>query len=98
LKECVHLTACLCVQAYAAFTFAEACMKAMHGRVSEQYAYVASDLTSLPFFASKVRLGPNGVQEVLPLPPMTATEKAAMDAAIPELHGSITKGVQFAQN
>jgi malate dehydrogenase len=84
------------VQAYAAFTFAEACMKAMHGQVSEQYAYVASELTSLPFFASKVRLGPSGVTAVLPLPVMTGSEKSALAAAIPELQGSIEKGIKFA--
>lgn len=71
-------------------------MKAMHGNESEQYAYVASELTPLPFFASKVKLGPSGVAAILPLPEMNATEKSAMDAAIGELKASIDKGVSFA--
>lgn len=71
-------------------------MKAMRGQRVEECAYVASHLTSLPFFASKVRLGPHGVQDIPPLPPMTSFEEAAFQAMQKELKGSIDKGIEFA--
>ena len=49
--------------AYAAAEFGHSCLKALSGdpKVIE-CAYVDSHLTELPFFASQVRLGPEGVQ------------------------------------
>ena len=52
--------------AYAAAEFGVSCLKALAGEPDIiECAYVESHLTELPFFASPVRLGPNGV-EVLP--------------------------------
>lgn len=49
--------------AYAAAKFAEACLKALSGDPAVvECAFVASHLTELPFFASRVRLGPSGVE------------------------------------
>lgn len=49
--------------AYAAAKFAESCLSAMSGRPGVvECAYVESHLTDLAFFASQLRLGPNGVQ------------------------------------
>jgi malate/lactate dehydrogenase len=59
--------------------------------------YVASSLTSVPFFASPVRLGRHGVDAVLPLPPLSASEKAALRAMLPELQANVDKGVAFAR-
>jgi malate dehydrogenase len=84
------------VQAYAAFKFAESCMKAMHGQTITECAYVASQLTPLPFFASPVRLGPHGVKEILSLPPMSAVEQRGFEKLQSELKSSIDKGVTFA--
>jgi malate dehydrogenase len=54
--------------AYAAAKFAESCLSALAGDPGVvECAYVDSHLTELPFFASPVRLGPNGV-EVPPFP------------------------------
>ncbi len=49
--------------AYAASRFAEACLRAMGGEAGVvECAYVASSLvTDLPFFASPLRLGPQGI-------------------------------------
>ena len=49
--------------AYAAAEFADSCMRAMldvEGIV--ECAYVQSSLTELPFFASPLRLGRNGIK------------------------------------
>jgi malate dehydrogenase len=52
----------------------------------------------VPFFASKVLLGPHGVSKVLGVGEMDAFERAAFDAMLPELKGQIAKGVEFASN
>lgn len=54
--------------AYAAAKFAESCLRAIAGEPIVECAYVESHLTELPFFASRVRLGRNGV-EVRARPP-----------------------------
>jgi malate dehydrogenase len=84
--------------AYAAARFAEACLRAMAGEGGVvECAFVASALTSLPFFASRVRLGRGGAEEVLPLGPMNDMEQRNYDTMLPELAGSIRKGVEFVQ-
>jgi malate dehydrogenase len=49
--------------AYAAARFAESCLNAMAGQDGVvECAYVASSVTDLPYFASPVKLGVNGIQ------------------------------------
>ena len=59
-------------------------------------AFVNSDVTELPFFASKVRLGPEGVEEVLPVGELTEVEQKGYQEMLPQLKGNIDKGVAFA--
>lgn len=61
-------------------------------------AYVESKVTELPYFASKVRLGPSGVAEVFGLGELNAVERKGVDDLIPVLRGNIEKGVSFAKN
>lgn len=83
--------------AYAAARFAEAAMRALRGDAGVvECAYVASSLTDLPFFASQVRLGPQGIDEFLPLPAMTPVERDNFEGMKAELAESIKKGVDFA--
>lgn len=83
--------------AWAAARFADACLRAMSGESGViECAYVQSRLTSLPFFASPVRLGRKGVEEFLPLGPLSEEEQRGYDAMLPELSSSIQKGVEFA--
>lgn len=66
--------------AYAAAVFAESCLKAMSGEAGvHDYAFVASSLTELPYFASRVRLGKEGIEEVLPLGELNAAEAAGLE-------------------
>eukprot|EP00244_Chara_vulgaris_P014512 TRINITY_DN9126_c0_g1_i2.p1 TRINITY_DN9126_c0_g1~~TRINITY_DN9126_c0_g1_i2.p1 ORF type:complete len:388 (+),score=69.70 TRINITY_DN9126_c0_g1_i2:72-1166(+) len=82
--------------AYAAAKFANSCLRAMKGESGiVECAYVASEVTELPFFASRVVIGRNGVDEFLPLGPMNEYERMGLGKAIPELRASIEKGVQF---
>ena len=49
--------------AYAAAEFGHSCLRALAGEANViECAYVESHLTELSFFASPVRLGPEGVQ------------------------------------
>ncbi|MCO5560784.1 hypothetical protein L7F22_014404 [Adiantum nelumboides] len=83
--------------AYAGALFAESCLKGLNGESGVvECSYVASSVTDLPFFASKVRLGKNGVEEVLGLGTLSEYEKKALEALKPELKNSIQKGIDFA--
>ncbi|XP_050207994.1 malate dehydrogenase, glyoxysomal-like [Mercurialis annua] len=82
--------------AYAAVKFADACLRGMRGDAGViQCAYVASQVTELPFFASKVRLGRTGVEEIFPLGPLNEYERTGLEKAKKELGASIQKGVSF---
>jgi len=83
--------------AYAAARFAESALRGLSGDDDViECTFVPSDITELPFFASKVRLGPEGAAEVYPLGVLTEFEKAGLEALKPELLGSIDKGISFA--
>lgn len=86
--------------AAAAATFAEACMRAMRGEPGiVECAYVASTLVQkCSFFATKVRLGTRGVEQVLGYGVLSPEEKASFEKMLPELQGSIAKGVTFVKH
>lgn len=82
--------------AFAAAKFADACLRGLRGDAGiVECAFVASQVTELPFFASKVRLGRGGAEEIFPLGPLSEYERAGLDKAKEELAGSIEKGVSF---
>ncbi|KAJ3705758.1 hypothetical protein LUZ61_009463 [Rhynchospora tenuis] len=87
--------------AYAAARFVESSLRALDGD-SEVYecAFVQSELTELPFFASRIKLGKRGVQAVISddLQGLTEYEAKALEALKPELKASIEKGIAFVQN
>ncbi|CAN6459430.1 unnamed protein product [Victoria cruziana] len=82
--------------AYAAAKFADACMRGLRGDAGiVECAFVASGVTELPFFASKVRLGRSGIEEIYPLGPLNEFERAGLEKAKKELAVSIEKGISF---
>lgn len=83
--------------AYAGFRFASSLMQAMGGASNVvECAYVPSELTDLPFFASKVQLGPNGAEKVIPFANLSAFEKEKLETEVKlELEKNITKGIGF---
>ncbi|XP_047964310.1 malate dehydrogenase, chloroplastic-like [Salvia hispanica] len=87
--------------AYAAARFVESSLRALDGD-SDVYecAYVESNITELPFFASRIKLGRKGVEAVISseLHGLTDYENKALEALKPELKASIEKGVAFVQN
>ncbi|PSS07914.1 malate dehydrogenase [Actinidia chinensis var. chinensis] len=85
--------------AYAAARFVESSLRALDGDGDVyECCYVQSELTELPFFASRVKLGRKGVEEVISsdLHGLTAYELTALEALKPELEASIEKGIMFA--
>ncbi|XP_010277741.1 PREDICTED: malate dehydrogenase, mitochondrial [Nelumbo nucifera] len=83
--------------AYAGAVFADACLKGLNGVPDVvECSFVQSNVTELTFFASKVRLGKNGVEEVLGLGPLSDYEKQGLESLKPELKASIEKGIKFA--
>ncbi|EJK71399.1 hypothetical protein THAOC_07168 [Thalassiosira oceanica] len=69
----------------------------MRGEGVVQCAFVESDLTDAEFFASPVRFGPNGVEEILPLGDLSPYEQQWFDKMMPELKKPNCKGKRFCQ-
>merc|ERR1712203_525342 len=81
---------------YAAARFTDSLIKAMDGQEGViECAYVASNVTEAPYFATPILLGPNGVAKDLGLGTLTEFEEGLLKAALPELQGSIKKGIEF---
>ncbi|GLJ55761.1 hypothetical protein SUGI_1197440 [Cryptomeria japonica] len=75
--------------AYAGALFANACLKGLNGEPNVvECSYVQSTITELPFFASKVRLGKNGLEEVLGLGSLSEFEQQGLESLKPELKDS----------
>mmetsp|Transcript_8127 Transcript_8127/g.11615 ORF Transcript_8127/g.11615 Transcript_8127/m.11615 type:complete len:229 (+) Transcript_8127:577-1263(+) len=84
--------------AYAGYIFTENVLKAINGDESiVQCAFVESDLTDAPFFASPCKFGKNGVEEVLGFGDLSPYEREWFDKMLPELKKQIQKGVDFAK-
>ncbi|CAN6828054.1 unnamed protein product [Brassica oleracea] len=74
------------VKAGAAVKFADACLKGLRGDANiVECAFVATHVTELPFFASKLRLGRCGVNEVYSLGPFNEYERMGLEKAKKEL-------------
>lgn len=82
--------------AYAGFLFTESILKGLKGESVTACAFVESKLTEAAYFASPCKLGPNGVEQVLPFGEISAYEKQWLDKMMPELKTQIQKGIDFA--
>ncbi|KAG4118722.1 hypothetical protein ERO13_D11G035100v2 [Gossypium hirsutum] len=86
--------------AYAAARFVESSLRALDGDGDVyECSFVQSDLTNLPFFASRIKLGRNGVEALIPsdLIGLSEYEDKTLEALKPELKASIKKGIAFVQ-
>merc|ERR1712012_1171054 len=83
--------------AYAAARFTDSLMKAKSGKEVVECAYIASSVTEAPYFATPVKLGPNGVESNLGLGNLNAYEEELVKKGLPELMGSIKKGIEFVE-
>jgi len=85
--------------AQAGYFFAEKVLLAASGEEQTECAYVESSLSGdkdVPYFASPVVLGKNGIESIPPLAPLSPFEQQRLTALLPELKASIKNGVEFA--
>merc|ERR1712230_289919 len=87
--------------AMAGARFAESLLKAAQGEKGVvEPTFVDSPLykdQGVEFFASKVLLGPNGVEEIQDVGKITAEEQKLLDACLDDLKKNIQKGVAFVE-
>lgn len=85
--------------AYAGARFVGSLLRALNGEAGvSECAFVESPVASTDFFASRVELGVEGVEKIHGLGELSAFEKECFDKLIPELQGSIEKGIKFASS
>lgn len=80
----------------AAARFCLSLVNAMNGDQGVvEYAYVEGDGEHNSFFAQAMRLGPNGVEELLPIGDLSDYEAKALEDMKATLQGDVQKGVEF---
>ncbi len=80
---------------FAAAYFARNVILGLQGGSPEISAYVENPKAPTEFFAQKIRLGKEGVEEILPYGELSAYEQKMQDALIPQLKKDIQKGIDF---
>lgn len=81
--------------AQAAARFARSLVKGLSGEKVIECTYVEGDGKYARFFAQPVRLGKEGVEEILPLGPLSAFEQKALDGMLETLRADIELGEKF---
>jgi len=82
--------------AHAAAVFTNMVLRAKDGEEGiVECCYVDSNISKTDFFASPCKLGKDGIEEILPLPKLSAFEQKYLDDMIPQLTSEIQKGVDF---
>ena len=82
----------------AACRFGLALVRALQGEEGVvECAYVEGDSEHAPYFAQPVKLGKDGVEEVLSYGALSDYEKSALDGMLETLNGDINIGVEFAK-
>lgn len=79
----------------AAARFCLSLVAAMKGDNVVEYTYVETNSDDAVFFSHPVRLGPNGVEDILPYGELSEYEQTAKDAMLDGLRGDIELGVKF---
>ncbi|WP_440055313.1 malate dehydrogenase [Pseudoalteromonas sp. T1lg65] len=79
----------------AAARFCFSLVKGLQGEDVIEYAYVEGNTGDATFFAQPVRLGKNGVEELLPYGELSAYEQKAKDDMLATLEKDIKEGVDF---
>jgi malate dehydrogenase len=84
--------------AYAAARWAGAVLTGLSGKPTIECSYIKSDVVpELPYFASKVVYGKDGVKDILPIGKISAHEQARLDEMIPILKEEIDMGLDYAK-
>ena len=70
-------------------------IKGLQGEEVVDYAYVAVEDGDAEYFAHPVRLGKNGVEEILPYGELSAFEQKAKADMLETLNKDIKEGIDF---
>ncbi|OOF69749.1 malate dehydrogenase [Rodentibacter caecimuris] len=81
--------------AQAAARFARSLVKALSGETVVECTYVEGDGKYARFFAQPVRLGREGVEEILPIGILSQFEQKALEDMLPTLRADISLGEKF---
>lgn len=81
--------------AQAAARFARSLIKGLQGETVVECTYVEGDGKYARFFAQPVRLGKEGVEEILPIGLLSEFEQNALEAMLPTLRADIELGEKF---
>ena len=77
------------------------CLSLVHAKQGEpgvvEYAYVDGGGPHARFFAQGVRIGPEGIDEVLDYGTLSPLERSELEGMLPTLHEEIQVGIDFAQ-
>jgi malate dehydrogenase len=80
----------------AACRFGLSLVKALQGETNVvECAYIESDGGLAPFFSQPIKLGKNGIEEVLSIGQLSDYENKALHDMLEELQGDIQKGIDF---
>merc|ERR1719265_1420786 len=82
--------------AYAGARMGRAVLAGLAGYQTTECAYVASNVSELPYFTSKVVFGKGGVVDVLPVGELNAYEKGRLAEASAQLKTEIQTGLDYA--
>merc|ERR1712019_220871 len=83
--------------AYAGARMAKSVLAGLMGRKRTECAYVASDITDLPYFSSKVLFGEGGVVKVSPVGELNEYETKRLAEAKEQLKKEIDSGLEYAK-
>merc|ERR1711933_189361 len=87
--------------AYAGAKFGNAVLCGLAGIETTECAYVIRDAdegAQLPYMASKVTFGPNGVKKAHPLGSLNSYEQTRLAECIDQLKGEIEAGLDYAKS
>jgi len=85
--------------AHAAAVFTNQILRAANGESGiVECSYVESSVTDAAFFSSPIKLGKDGIKEILPMPKLSSFEQAAVDEMLPQLIEEIEKGVEYVKS
>lgn len=82
--------------AHSGARFALSLVRAFSGEKNiVEYAYVKSDCSGAPYFATACKLGKNGIEKNFGLPDMNDFENGLLETALPELMKDIKSGEEL---
>lgn len=84
--------------AYSGARFGKSVLAGLAGTPTTECAYVASSVTELPYFSSKVTFGKNGIEKVHDIGPLNAYEEGRLAETKAALKMEIETGLNFAKS